>query len=87
LRKRTNSGYGKNVGGFTYDSRDEFLQQQVLIDYNLTEQMLRDIVNALKRGSPEQPSQLSPREEVLRAFRRLSDEDKAWFDVEQWQPD
>ena len=40
----------KNVGGFTYATRDEFLQNQVLIDYDLTEKQTRQIVDALRGG-------------------------------------
>lgn len=51
----------KNVGGFTYESRDEFLQDMVLIDFDLTERSLNDIVTALRRGDKVK---LSKREEV-----------------------
>lgn len=40
----------KNVGGFTYANRDEFLQKKVLIDYDLTERQTRQIVEALRAG-------------------------------------
>lgn len=40
----------KNVGGFTYANRDEFLQKKVLIDYDLTERQTRQIVEALRSG-------------------------------------
>ena len=40
----------KNVGGFTFATRDEFLQRKVLIDYDLTETQTRQIVEALKAG-------------------------------------
>lgn len=40
----------KNIGGFTYNSRDEFLQEKVLIDYDLTEQSLSEIVGRLRNG-------------------------------------
>lgn len=40
----------KNVGGFTYANRDEFLQKKVLIDYDLTERQTRQIVDALRAG-------------------------------------
>jgi hypothetical protein len=38
----------KNVGGFTYPSRDDFLRKQVLIDFDLTERDMTEIVAALK---------------------------------------
>jgi len=40
----------KNVGGFTFKDRDEFLQRKVLIDYDLTEKQTKRIVEALKAG-------------------------------------
>jgi hypothetical protein len=40
----------KNCGGFTYKSRDDFLQNKVLIDYDLTEQSLAEIVARLRGG-------------------------------------
>jgi hypothetical protein len=39
----------KNIGGFRYASRDEFLRKQVLIDYELTERDMTEIVAMLKR--------------------------------------
>jgi hypothetical protein len=39
----------KNVGGFKYTDRDEFLRQKVLIDYELTERDMTQIVGMLKR--------------------------------------
>jgi len=40
----------KNVGGFTFESRNEFLQNKVLIDFGLTEQALNEIVGRLTNG-------------------------------------
>jgi hypothetical protein len=40
----------KNIGGFTFKDRFEFLQKRVLIDFNLTEQALDDIVKRLRKG-------------------------------------
>ena len=52
----------KNVGGFTFESRNEFLEKRVLLDFDLTEQSLTDIVAALKKG---EPVKLTKREEVI----------------------
>jgi hypothetical protein len=38
----------KNVGGFTFKDRDDFLRNKVLIDYELTERDMVEIVAALK---------------------------------------
>jgi hypothetical protein len=43
----------KNVGGFTFKDRDDFLRNKVLIDYELTEQDMTEIVAMLKRGEPD----------------------------------
>lgn len=40
----------KKIGGCTFKDRNEFLQRQVLIDFNLTEQSLNDIIARLRRG-------------------------------------
>jgi hypothetical protein len=40
----------KNIGGFTFKSRNEFLQQKVLINFDLTEANVVKIVESLKRG-------------------------------------
>jgi hypothetical protein len=39
----------KNVGGSTYNDRDDFLRRKVLIDYELTERDFTEIVEALYR--------------------------------------
>ena len=41
----------KDVDGFRYKDRDEFLREQVLIDFDLTEQQFNDIIAALKGGA------------------------------------
>ena len=43
----------KNVGGFTYKDRDDFLRNKILINYDLTEQDMVEIVAALKRDDTE----------------------------------
>src|SRR4051812_33413034 len=43
----------KNIGGFTYTSRDEFLRNKVLINYELTERDMAEIVDLLRRGDPD----------------------------------
>ena len=43
----------KNCGGFTYPSRDEFLQKQVLINYELTRQDFRAILLSIEHGNEE----------------------------------
>jgi len=71
----------KNIGGFTYESRDEFLRKKVLIDFDLTEQSLTEIVRRLrggeqvtltlraKAGAPED----APRDEAGRFVRSNPD--------------
>lgn len=46
----------KNVGGFTYKDRDEFLRKKVLINYELTEQDMIEIVSMLKHDEPDKVS-------------------------------
>jgi hypothetical protein len=57
----------KNVGGFTFASRDEFLQKKVLIDYDLTERQTRQIVEALKRGDEAAARQTLTAAETIKA--------------------
>lgn len=40
----------KNVGGFTFESRDEFLRRKVLIDFDVAEQSLSEIAARLHHG-------------------------------------
>jgi hypothetical protein len=40
----------KKVDGFTFSSRDEFLREKVLIDYDLTEKQFSTLISALKDG-------------------------------------
>lgn len=40
----------KNVGGFTFESRDEFLRKKVLIDFDFAEQSLSEIAMRLHSG-------------------------------------
>lgn len=40
----------KNVGGFTFESRDEFLRKKVLIDFDFAEQSLSEIATRLHSG-------------------------------------
>lgn len=40
----------KRIGGFTFKSRDEFLQKKVLIDFDLTEGQISKIASLLKLG-------------------------------------
>jgi hypothetical protein len=42
----------KNVGGFTFKDRDDFLRNKVLIDYDLTERDMTEIVALLKHDEP-----------------------------------
>jgi hypothetical protein len=42
----------KNVGGFTFKDRDDFLRNKVLIDYDLTEADMVEIVALLKHDEP-----------------------------------
>lgn len=40
----------KSCGGFTYPDRDSFLREKILIDYDLTEEHFKKVVEALKGG-------------------------------------
>lgn len=43
----------KNVGGFKFANRDQFLREKVLIDYELTERDMAEIVGMLNRDDPD----------------------------------
>ena len=43
----------REIGGFTFKDRDDFLQRKVLIDYELTEQDFARVLTAIRRGKPD----------------------------------
>jgi predicted DNA-binding protein YlxM (UPF0122 family) len=56
----------KRVNGFQYKSRNEFLQKQVLIDFDLTEANVSRIVHLLKSGEIEAAQEVLKSKDKIR---------------------
>ncbi|MGA1416708.1 MAG: hypothetical protein ACO319_06605 [Candidatus Nanopelagicaceae bacterium] len=56
----------KPIGGFTYKSRNEFLQKKVLINFDLTEANVSRIVNLLKGGEVEAAQEVLKSKDKIR---------------------
>jgi len=69
----------KAVGGFTYKSRNEFLQKKVLINFDLTEANVSRIVHLLKGGEVEAA------QEVLKSKDKIREEKKNHPELTQKQ--
>jgi DNA-binding MarR family transcriptional regulator len=59
----------KPIGGFTYKSRNEFLQKKVLINFDLTEANVSRIVHLLKGGEIEAAQEVLKSKDKIRELR------------------
>jgi hypothetical protein len=59
----------KPIGGFTYKSRNEFLQKKVLINFDLTEANVSRIVHLLKGGEIEAAQEVLKSKDKIKELR------------------
>lgn len=64
----------KTIGGFSFKSRNEFLQKKVLIDFDLTEGQISKIASLLKCGNDQAAQELLKSKDKIRELKEKQPE-------------